>query len=553
MPVAPLELDGRQPAGEKPDHEAELLARLESAFRQVFAVVEPEAGVLERVTPDWPRVDVFQWLGVCEEVARRGRAEVIWEHSPLMLLAVSLSGAESDKRRVAVAVLLTDPAPSREAIDSAASAFGVDPEFLRRWCAGRRSWPPHAALPLAEALVEACSAKHTATVSKRHLSDVSAHLLATFEELHLLHQLTEGLWLGRSEHELAEQAVRRLADIVPADCIVARLAADDTPEVLMAGRRLPLEEESLDEFFRGLGPQVNRRAVVLNRNRTTSPTWGFPEVREVVAAPLIAAGRVVGHLAAVNYRPDHRHDEGGFGSVEASLLSSVATLIGVHASNRGLFKEKYELFKSSVHALTSAIDAKDPYTCGHSDRVARISVRIARELGCTDDQLNTLYLGGLLHDVGKIGIDDRVLGKPEHLTDEEFEHIKQHPVLGERILAGVPQLAHVLPIVRSHHECWDGSGYPDGLVADECPLVARIAAVADAIDAMGSDRPYRHGMPIEEVENVLREGAGRQWDRRVVDAYFAARDDIMAISRVEREPLDLDVGRWQPSDAFAFV
>lgn len=525
-----------------------MLERLETAFRQKFAIVETDAGVLERVTPDWPRVDVFQWLPLCEEVARRGRVETIWEHAPLMLIAAPLSGVESERRRVAVAVLMTEAAPTDDAVASAAAALGVDPLFLRKWCVGRRHWPAHAAAPLAEALVDTTAAQHSAKASKSHLSDVSAHLLATFEELNLLHQLTEGLWLGRSEHELAEQAVRRLADIVPADCVVARLASGAEPWSLVSGRRTPIEEQALADFFHRLGPQVDRRAVVLNRNRTTSPTWAYPEVREVVAAPLIAAGKVVGHLAALNYRPDRRHDEGGFGSVEASLLSSVATLIGVHASNRGLFQEKYELFQSSVKALTSAIDAKDPYTCGHSDRVARIAVRLARELGCTDEQLNTLYLGGLLHDVGKIGIDDRVLGKPDVLTDEEFEHIKQHPVLGERILAGVPQLAHVLPIVRSHHESWDGAGYPDGLVADECPLVARIVAVADSIDAMASDRPYRLGMPHEKVEAILRDGAGKQWDRRVVDAYFAAREDILAISQIEREPLDLDVGSWHTPD-----
>ena len=115
----------------------------------------------------------------------------------------------------------------------------------------------------------------------------------------------------------------------------------------------------------------------------------------------------------------------------------------------------------------------------------------------------------------------------------------------------MPQLAHVLPIVRNHHEAWDGNGYPDRLATDACPKLARITAVADAIDAMGSDRPYRKGMPIEEVESILRHGAGRQWDPQVVAAYFAVREDVQAICRIEREPHDLDVGTWREGDACA--
>ena len=141
-----------------------------------------------------------------------------------------------------------------------------------------------------------------------------------------------------------------------------------------------------------------------------------------------------------------------------------------------------------MRALTSAIDAKDPYTCGHSDRVARIAVRLAKELGCDAEMLHTLYMAGLLHDIGKIGIDDAVLRKPGKLTEAEFEHIKQHPELGYRILADIKQLADVLPAVLHHHEQWDGKGYPFKLAGDQIPLIARIVAVADAYDAM-TQRP----------------------------------------------------------------
>ncbi|TWT99780.1 Cyclic di-GMP phosphodiesterase response regulator RpfG [Botrimarina colliarenosi] len=202
-----------------------------------------------------------------------------------------------------------------------------------------------------------------------------------------------------------------------------------------------------------------------------------------------------------------------------------------------------------LNTAHSAIDAKDRYTCGHSDRVARIAVRLAQEMGCEGEALNALYVGGLLHDIGKIGVDDAVLRKSGALTADEYDQIKLHPTLGEQILHGVPGLEPVLPIVRHHHESWDGSGYPDGLALEEIPALARIAAIADAIDAMGSDRPYRKGMPLEDVESTLREGAGKQWDPAVVASYFAARDDIRAIGRVEREPMALDVGHWRLGEA----
>jgi len=129
-------------------------------------------------------------------------------------------------------------------------------------------------------------------------------------------------------------------------------------------------------------------------------------------------------------------------------------------------------------------------------------VRLAKELGCDAKLLHTIYMAGLLHDIGKIGIDDAVLRKPGKLTEAEFDHIKQHPELGYRILADLHQLADVLPAVLHHHEQWDGKGYPFKLAGEQIPFIARILAVADAYDAMNSDRPYRRGMPVDRVEVV---------------------------------------------------
>jgi HD-GYP domain-containing protein (c-di-GMP phosphodiesterase class II) len=151
---------------------------------------------------------------------------------------------------------------------------------------------------------------------------------------------------------------------------------------------------------------------------------------------------------------------------------------------------------------------------------------LATELGQPEDACDRLYLSGLLHDVGKIGVSDAILNKPGRLTEEEFDEIKKHPDKGWSILQELHQLAYVLPGVLFHHERYDGRGYPDGLARDEIPLDGRILAVADAYDAMTSDRSYRKGMPQEKAEQILREGAGEQWDPDVIDAMFRAMDDV---------------------------
>jgi putative nucleotidyltransferase with HDIG domain len=255
--------------------------------------------------------------------------------------------------------------------------------------------------------------------------------------------------------------------------------------------------------------------------------------------PLAEGENLFGWLAAVNHV-----DGGEFGTVEASLLGSVGAILGIHSGNIDLYRQQSEMFAGVVRALTSAIDAKDEYTRGHSDRVAQVSVRLASELGCDERTISRIYLAGLLHDIGKIGIDDSVLRKPGRLTDEEYEHIKGHVSIGHRILVDLKKMDDVLPVVLHHHESWDGSGYPEHLPSEAIPRSARIVAVADAFDAMSSDRPYRMGMADEKIDAIFRAGAGKQWDPDVVAALFRARDDLRKIVRHERIDLDDDLRKF---------
>jgi putative two-component system response regulator len=191
-------------------------------------------------------------------------------------------------------------------------------------------------------------------------------------------------------------------------------------------------------------------------------------------------------------------------------------------------QEAYRTLKKahleSVKVLAEAIDAKDPYTRGHSDRVKRMSLRLALSLGLTDDKLEILEYGALLHDIGKIGINDGILQKSGPLTPEEFQLIQEHPLIGVKIVEGVEFFEDMIPMIRHHHERFDGNGYPDGLIGEVIPLGARIIAVSDAFDAMTSLRPHRPLMPFEDVLAEMERGKGRQFDPKILEVFL--REEI---------------------------
>lgn len=174
---------------------------------------------------------------------------------------------------------------------------------------------------------------------------------------------------------------------------------------------------------------------------------------------------------------------------------------------------------ATIQALAAAVDAKDPYTRGHSQRVAQYAAELARYVGRKEAEIELIYRTGTLHDVGKIGVPDSILKKPERLSDDERAIMETHPVLGEVIVRKVPQLEETLPGVRHHHERWDGRGYPDGLSAEQIPYMARVLAVADTYDAMTSDRPYRKGLAVDFALGEIAKGAGTQFDPLLADAF----------------------------------
>jgi putative nucleotidyltransferase with HDIG domain len=211
-------------------------------------------------------------------------------------------------------------------------------------------------------------------------------------------------------------------------------------------------------------------------------------------------------------------------------------------ASRGKLEEAYTNF---MGAMAEALDARDPYTAGHSRRVADYSVRIARALQLPAAEIEHIRLGGMLHDIGKIGVPDTILHKHEKLSDEEFAVIQQHPLIGRRILERVGRFEEYLPAIELHHENHDGTGYPHGLKGTEIPIDARIIHVADAYDAMTSDRPYRKRMPEDKVRRILRECAGTQFDPEIVDTFLAIRIEVLTAISNDLEKLSNAITYFQ--------
>lgn len=179
-----------------------------------------------------------------------------------------------------------------------------------------------------------------------------------------------------------------------------------------------------------------------------------------------------------------------------------------------------QLYDSTIQALVSSLEIKDPYTKGHAKRVTEYALGIGRLLGLSGDELRDLYFGAILHDIGKIGVHEQILNKPGSLDHEEMVLVHNHSYDGTTVIDGLANLRHIVPAIRHHHERWDGQGYPDKLRGEEIPLHARIIAVVDAFDAMTSDRAYRQALPYDKVIKELRDGRGKQFDSRIVDVFL---------------------------------
>jgi HD-GYP domain-containing protein (c-di-GMP phosphodiesterase class II) len=250
-------------------------------------------------------------------------------------------------------------------------------------------------------------------------------------------------------------------------------------------------------------------------------------IRSLLAVPIVSHEGALGVMLLGDRSP------GRFRSEETFAIGKIASQLAVAMENARLYSDMRQLFFNTISSLANAIDAKSPWTKGHSERVMRVAAGIAADMGLSEDDVERVRLGGLLHDIGKIGVMEALLEKPKELDDDEFPPIRLHPEKGVAILEPIAQLRHVLPAILHHHECYDGGGYPHGLAGSDIPLDARIIAVADSFDAMVADRPYRKGLNIAEAVEELVRCSGSQFDPDIVDCFRnklarATRDSSLA-------------------------
>ncbi|MEW6675041.1 MAG: HD domain-containing phosphohydrolase [Nitrospirota bacterium] len=245
--------------------------------------------------------------------------------------------------------------------------------------------------------------------------------------------------------------------------------------------------------------------------------------KNMICVPVKTKDRILGVLQAVN----KKHNS--FDSEDLNIFNALANQVAIAIENSNLYQELKETFYGTAQALAETIEKRDPYTGGHTKRVMNYSLAIGRAMRLSKRELEDLKLAAILHDVGKIGVRDDVLLKGGKLDPDELEKMNMHPKYGAEILSHVKQLRDIIPGVRGHHERLDGKGYPDNLKGGDVPTIARIIAVADTLDAMTTDRPYRKALSLETAFEELRKNVGIQFDREVVDAFIRAYREMEII------------------------
>jgi putative nucleotidyltransferase with HDIG domain len=368
-------------------------------------------------------------------------------------------------------------------------------------------------------------------------ADTAAWATASTDELwSFLGRLEEGLRNIDSEPEVVEWCLTQFLDRMPAEGVAIQrclLGADRVAPARSSGSssvgawsgwhargRCPLSPALAENLVEVLQVEALPKPVVVNRMVSQSRSWPYPEVRQAIVRAIRRGPAVWGYLSIYNHFEDAEFD-----GVAADWVEAVAQTLEGHLSRVAEAERTEKLVWDLVEVFLRLLELSDGATHGHSLRVARLARQLASRLGCSADEQQQIYLGGLLHDLGKLGLERSLLEKSEALSAQELEQLRQHPEMGYQMLRNIMPLQAILPMVLQHHEQPDGGGYPLGLQLGQISLGAKIIAVADSYDALTQDRPYRPGCPPDQALLTLAAGSGQQWDRDVVAALLAIASD----------------------------
>lgn len=367
--------------------------------------------------------------------------------------------------------------------------------------------------------------------------DMALEMAKRIDMILALDEVNKAISSSLSNERIIATAADRIEGLVPCDLqviaimhneslqvVAVRSGNIDIPENLAPGKVL----RNQGIIHRALATAEIQNIRDAGRHLPTCAlldTLAKKMIKSLLAAPLVTSQGVRGILILGDRLP------GSFNEDLFFIIEKISAQLAVALENARLYDDMRQLFFSTVTSLANAIDAKSPWTKGHSERVMNVAANIAREMGLSEERIEQVRLGGLLHDIGKIGVMEALLEKPALLDDNDFPPIRLHPEKGVAILAPIEQLKDVLPGILHHHEFYDGTGYPGGLAGEAIPLDARIIAVADSFDAMVADRPYRKGLGVKEAVTELTRCAGSQFDPEIVDS-FRSR-----LARIVKEPL----------------
>ncbi len=355
------------------------------------------------------------------------------------------------------------------------------------------------------------------------LESLSRELTSSYEELSLLYKLSASMTVDHPSRDFFVEACNELREVVNLRWMAMQLIDDDPRMEDLAGQVFSAGAvEGDDERFHEVGRsliemarwQRNAEPIVIDDATTSEVPSAARFCHNMLVIPLRTETQVLGVIFGGD-----KQGADQITTVDSKLCNSLAGSLTIFLENKMLFEDLQSMFMGTLHALTSAIDAKDSYTRGHSERVALMSRLLAEATGLDAATSNRVYLSGLVHDVGKIGVPEAVLCKPGRLTDAEFDQIKRHPDIGNRILLDIRQMSDLLPGVLYHHERWDGRGYPSGLSGTDIPLFGRLICLADSFDAMSSDRTYRRALEHEQVLDEIRRCAGSQFDPDLAERF----------------------------------
>ncbi|MEW6325947.1 MAG: HD domain-containing phosphohydrolase [Nitrospirota bacterium] len=357
---------------------------------------------------------------------------------------------------------------------------------------------------------------------QQEMENLSREIARNYEELNLHYELAAKLGTHPSPGPVYHNIVEQIRTLIPCDHIA--ILIKDQAGRLTAAYAASRRGDPVPAFTLGPGEGISGEVVETGSAKIICRVDQHPRfialpypVTSLLSVPMITSGKVLGVINLSD-----KEGGGEFSTNDLKLLETIARQAAIALENARLFAEVRELFLSTVKSLASAIDAKDPYTHGHSLRVAYYSAIIADQLQLPAEQREEVYLAAVLHDVGKIAVPESILLKPDSLDEQEWEEMRQHPLHSSEILSKVKQFESIARAVRHEHERYDGTGYPDGLTAEQIPLASRIIAIADAYDAMTTSRSYRQGMAPEQAMHLLVKSAGNQFDPKIFTQFQTA-------------------------------